>query len=383
MAAPDELKIKPAKEKPTPTIGKILGLKAPMPWNTSKVVPLDAPCPSLLYGIELEIEQISNDRDPYVPHGMRSTEDGSLRSTPGHFSREFITEPMTYSHIAYTLKDFFARNAFTANNYSERCSIHVHTNVHNLTFEQLATLLLTYQVYERVLFNWIGHERDRNIFCVPWYDTTMTHRIVDRIKQADQYTFSEWQKYTALNLIPVHAQASIEWRHMHGHCDIDMLLQWLRLIGHIYQFALDVSFEDAKTNFANLNTTSQYLTALNQVFLHDADILRAPGYENHMEDGVLAMKYSLLTKTPTAENKVKAATTYNWDNSYFSTMNEQELLQELHQNRRVIIQAVQAAAPQWMPVNPVRDDRVGFTVSQMPEAIVYEEEDVDTFERTV
>lgn len=353
MAAPDELKVKPVKEKPVTTIGKVLGLKAPMPWNTSKVVPLNAPCPSLLYGIELEIEEISNDRDPYVPHGMRSTEDGSLRSTPGHFSREFITEPMTYSHVAFTLKDFFARNGFNDSNYSERCSIHVHTNVHNLTFEQLATLLLTYQVYERVLFNWVGHERDRNIFCVPWYDTTMTFRIVDRIKHADQYTFSEWQKYTALNLIPVHAQASIEWRHMHGHCDIDVLLQWLRLIGHIYQFALDVSFEEAKTNFANLNTTSQYLTALNQVFLNDADILRAPGYEQHMEDGVLAMKYSLLTKPPAQESKFKSVRTNTWDDHFVTTVNlHQELVQELQQRR-----------------NAGQETGVRFTVTPVPAGI--------------
>lgn len=263
------------------------------PWTSRNVTAKDNPCPSLLYGLELEIENLHDEEYRWLQGSMRMTEDGSLRN-----GMEFVLQPMTYSHVELVLRDFYQRNRINNNNYSERCSIHVHTNVQNLTFEQLASVCLIYQVFERVLFRWIGNERDRNIFCVPWYDTgNMTHRIVNRIKDGDTWITGDWLKYTALNLIPISPQGTIEWRHMHGHCDVDQIMQWLRFIGHIYRIAISMSFDAVKNMFVYLNTTSQYLDAINSVFGDDAAALKLPGYEIDLEDGVLHMKYSILQES--------------------------------------------------------------------------------------
>lgn len=280
------------------TIAQHYELGAPQVFRHNKVEPKNNPMPNLLYGLELEIENLP-DECTWRTGSMRMTEDGSLRN-----GMEFVLTPMTYSHVQMVLEDFYRCNRINESNFSERCSIHVHTNVQDLTFEQLASIALIYQVFERVLFRWIGNDRDRNIFCVPWYDTgNMTYQIVNRLKQGDGWVTGEWLKYTALNLIPVSHQGTIEWRHMHGHCDVLRIMQWLRFIGHIYSIATSLTFEQVRGLFVNLNTTSQYLSTVNNVFNTDADALKLPGYEADVEDGVLHMKYSLMSPPKTIGSK--------------------------------------------------------------------------------
>lgn len=274
------------------TIRDVIGMDPVASYTSSKVTAIPNPYPSLLFGLELEIENLPDWDDMKLIQGaMTQTEDGSLRN----YGREFITSPMTYSHVDMVLRDFFSRNKINESNYSERCSIHVHTNVQDITFEQLANICMLYQVFERVLFRWIGHERDRNIFCVPWYDTShMTYRVVNRLKSGDKWVAGEWQKYTALNLVPVTGQGTIEWRHMNGHCDINRIMQWLRFIQHMYRIATATPCEQLQNMLTMLNTTSQYQDVMNTVFQDDAKLLRQPGYEIDLEDGVLNMKFSLL-----------------------------------------------------------------------------------------
>jgi hypothetical protein len=159
---------------------------------------------------------------------------------------------------------------------------------------QLAALTLLYQVFEGVLFNWIGNDRDKNIFCVPWSETQLSYRTVQRLADSDYFPMQDWQKYTALNLKPVLAQGSIEWRHMEGNCDIGRILMWCRFIGHMYRYVRQSDMQRVQDVFTNLNTTSQYLNVLIQVFQDDHTSLLRGNYEKLLEDGVLEMKYSLI-----------------------------------------------------------------------------------------
>ncbi len=147
-----------------------------------RVTSIPTPDPSLLYGVELEIE--NTDSDLAVP-GMRAVEDGSLRNN----GWEFVTQPMTLSNPNHCLSSFFDGRGFSDENYSERCSVHVHTNCLDLTFSQLAAICMLYQVFEGVLFNFIGNDRDKNIFCVPWSETNLSYRTVNRIEEANGDAF--------------------------------------------------------------------------------------------------------------------------------------------------------------------------------------------------
>lgn len=275
------------------------------PWTTGKVVPLASPSPTLLYGAELEIE---NTDAISTTSGFRAVEDGSLRN----FGREYISSPMTYSNLVWCLDQFFAKNkirsimesegVFAQNsNYSERTSIHVHTNCQDLTMDQLATLCMVYETFERVLFGFVGNHRDKNIFCVPWYETNLSHQAVLSIKENNLPKLKMWQKYTALNLLPLFNQGTIEWRHLHGTSDVELIKTWLRLIGWIYVAAMNHQFEDLQQQLTGLNTTSQYDRVLDMVFRDDADALRLPGYQFELECGVLDMKYTLMRPQKAAQ----------------------------------------------------------------------------------
>lgn len=246
--------------------------------------------PELIFGVELEIEGVPNWPDLELV-GMGSTSDGSLRNN----GREFLLRPQKYVDAVATLTKFFNRaNLDNEKNYSERCSIHVHTNCQDLTFDQLQVILLLYQVTERLLFNWIGFGRSQNIFCVPWYDTNLTHSLFDGKK--DVTKFSNWMKYSALNLAPLYSYGTIEWRHMHGHCDEDRLFKWMRIISCFFRYARKADIKEVKEFFTSLNTTSHYNRFVESIFQEEMGfIYEQPLWEQALEEGVLLMKYALAS----------------------------------------------------------------------------------------
>lgn len=289
---------KPKMEKPN-TVRDIFKLKKPPTWQPAADMQAFAKHPDheLIYGIELEIEHASFD---WEMAGFRATEDGSLRNG----GVEYVSVPMYYPALAYSLTQFFSKFRPDEFNYSERTSIHVHTNCQDLTIEQLKNVLILYQVFEDVLFAWIGHDRDKNIFCVPWSQTRTTHKILDEIESFIKMSSVERNKYTALNLVPIQSQGTLEWRHMHGHGNVERILQWLRIIGHVYRVARSMDHKEVRELCVNLNTTSQYDQLLDMVFKDEATALRIPGYRLLLENGVLNMKYSLFTKANKNKNSI-------------------------------------------------------------------------------
>lgn len=277
-----------------------LGGKKVAAKNFPKALPLPSACPSLLYGVELEIENVPNWPDMVVP-GITSVADGSLRNN----GREFITNPMSYSNLAYCLDMFFTKNKLTKDNYSERCSIHVHTNCLDLTMDQIKTVLFLYQMCEKVLYSWVDPERYDNIFCVPWSQTNITYQSLS--EKVDPSTWKAWRKYTGLNLLPLYEHGTIEWRHMSGHSDVKKILEWCQIIGCMFSYALEHSLEEVRTQLLELNTNSQYQTMLERVFKDHASLFYSmPTYIQDLEDGVLNLKYAAHTsKTSKSTSKAE------------------------------------------------------------------------------
>lgn len=281
------------------TILTSLGLMPPEPYVVKKLLaspPIGAD-PSLLYGVELEIEGCNPDdwRSHCVP-GMEYHEDGSLRNN----GAEYVTRPMAMRELVYVLDQFFKKNNFTESNYSERCSVHVHVNVGDLEVVQVTGVLLLYQVYERCLFEWIGNDRDKNIFCVPWYTTNIPYSILTGDQSRQLNKWRRWQKYTALNLLPIFTQGTIEFRHMAGTNDLNKIIKWCNIIGKMvsYMRKRKDSSETAQV-LMELNTNSQYDSFTQQLFDELAlELFALPNYKENMEDGVINMKYSLTEEKP-------------------------------------------------------------------------------------
>lgn len=261
----------------------------------------------LYYGLELEIEDTIGFQ---ATLGFRSHPDGSLRNN----GTEFISVPATAGGMEYLLNGFFKENPTQPSNYSERCSTHVHTNCLDLIPEQVASICLLYQVFEKLLYKFVGHDRDTNIFCVPWCETNITYNSINLICTDPDKAMSAWQKYTGLNLQPLTTQGTIEWRHLHGTSDVSLILIWMNLIGSIYawvrkRISPETSLQETKDFLLGLNTTSQYTQALDTVFGPWADNLKVDNYRLLMEEGVIHAKYSLLKPALKPTNKPEL----NWD----------------------------------------------------------------------
>jgi hypothetical protein len=173
----------------------------------------------------------------------------------------------------------------------------VHTNCQDLTFEQLNVLITLYQVFERSLFDFIGEGRDKNIFCVPWYETTLSSSIITRIQEQGGGALKGWQKYTALNLLPLTTQGTIEFRHMAGTNDIAKILEWLRIIGCMYAYTADHPLiGELRAKVVELNTNSQYRAFFNEVFPPRFTNIIERMDERKLEEGVVQTKYALIDK---------------------------------------------------------------------------------------
>jgi hypothetical protein len=279
------------EKKLSNTIESLFGLpKMARPYATDLPPLEEYACPGLFYGVELEIENVPNYGDWNYPPGISFKEDNSLRNN----GIEVVTAPMRPKDLDYTLRSLFEAAKLDEENYSERCSVHVHANCRDLTLDQLSVIALLYQIFEHLFYRFIGDGRDTNIFCVPWYETTLTHGVINNFNINSAGKLKRWQKYTGLNLLPLFGFGTIEFRHMAGTNNRRRIMNWCNLIGCLFQYALTHELKQVKDTVVGLNTTSAYRQTIDEVFGRWSDLLKSPNYEPLLEEGVLSMKYSLL-----------------------------------------------------------------------------------------
>lgn len=281
------------------SIVQLLGLRAVKPSvmeKSERANEASPPDSNLIYGVELEIEGfVDHAPSECCVQFISYTEDGSLRNN----GYEFITKPMPLNTLMTTLNSFFHKNKWIDNsNYSERCSVHVHCNVGDLLPGQLASLTLLYTVFERQLFKFVGNDRDNNIFCVPIHQTQLlNHMITGDINKINEILDKArgWEKYTAFNMLPIFDKGSVEFRHMYGTNDLVKLLNWFRIIGHLFRYIRTTPYEAVRQSIIKINTDSRYANLTEQVFQDCAKFMLYDGFQQDMEDGVVAAKLALST----------------------------------------------------------------------------------------
>lgn len=238
---------------------------------------------STLIGIEVEVENLPNapSGDPF----WFITEDGSLRN----HGREYITPPLRAGSVEYALRYLFKHLGGLNYKFTPRCSVHVHMNVRTMTPEQVYHMILIYLLFEKQIFNWIGHERDKNIHCVPLYDTI----FISQLRNCLAGNFNNWHKYTALNVLTIFKRGTIEFRHMHGTDDIDKLMTWINIILKLKMYVY--RNEDIQASLQKLfllNSNSQYRQFAYNVFGKEITdmLLNNSDYMLNMEQGVCFAK---------------------------------------------------------------------------------------------
>jgi hypothetical protein len=245
-------------------------------------------------GLELEIEGWRSGAAS-LPH-FNYTTDGSLRNN----GIEAISHPTKSKYVREMLNQFFTTHRVTEANYTERCSTHVHVNVQDFTLEELKVMALTYQMVERLLFEFVGNDRANNIFCVPWYESGITANFITNMKQLSKAALRGWMKYTALNLQPAQEKGTVEFRHLEGTCDVEKIVQWINLLNCLSKWAKKVSFDALSTMVLSMNTISNYGEFLRDVFGDHLKVLMVDGYKEKLAIGVVDAKLMLLKNAPKA-----------------------------------------------------------------------------------
>jgi hypothetical protein len=315
------------------TVTKIFKIKPPVQFK-SAFKAVECSNKELVMGVELEVEntrEIDHYTGGYLSGLWMFERDGSLRVGHGGEAYEFISKPVQMQFLLPELQKFFEYTKFDEENYSDRCSVHVHTNVTDFTQDMLASLSMVYTVVEDVLFQYANHykaptmdgyNRDTNLYCIPWNQCRMNHRLVEKLFGNSHAHLARWQKYTALNLLPITTQGTVEWRHMHGTADMEKLTTWLNLIGSIMWYARRTQLDDVIKTILTLNDTSAY----RQFFL---DVTKGyleykEEYQVPLAEGVINAKYGLFdwdrSKKPVEE---KVATTANRLEEQFRVFREQ------------------------------------------------------------
>lgn len=205
--------------------------------------------PSCVIGIEVEVEGI-----PGVGGNERNyrgywdvTTDNSLRDG----GRELISKPIYGKDILMALDALEPLNEYRPS-FSERTSVHVHLDVRDLKGEELCNLITIYTMVEPFLFSFVGKDRENSIYCIPYYKGEGSREIIGRIYNNIRINNSSrlasavasLHKYTAMNLLPVASQGSVEFRHMYGTIDKELLLSWINIIFCIKKAAVDLSDKD-------------------------------------------------------------------------------------------------------------------------------------------
>ncbi len=232
-------------------------------------------------GIEVEVENVQkwDNNNPY----WGITEDGSLRNR----GREFISLPIRAWRVEHALTKL-KQELNPDIDFSERTSIHIHMNVRTLTIKQLEAMVLTYLVFERTLFRYVGHNRDENIFCVPIYTTNLGHNLYELIYEKS--VALDWFKYTALNLIPVMEKGTVEFRHMYGTLDTDKLMPWINLLLCLKLYALRNEPDAIKNRILELNTTSEFRIFGEEVFGTNIQHIWNDKYDRDVEQCISYVK---------------------------------------------------------------------------------------------
>lgn len=287
-----------------PTISKLLGVAPPNVFLSEKAAPVINP--TLVMGLEIETENCKHNQNRYMdmltPLGWTVTVDGSLR---GERAFEFISLPMQHTHLVPKLQEFFGLTGFTDQNYTDRCSVHVHVNCTNLTIDQLSTFCLVYSIFEEVLFEFVGNNRDSNIYCIPWNQCRYNQKLVTNLQEHLNVVPRQWQKYTAVNLVPLSNIGTVEFRHMHGTANVGKLTQWLSVIGALFEYSVTNNFNDVFETVKMINTISNYEQFFHQV-LRGTLPYNEEGFIK-LERGVISAKLALIGYDPTKVEKVKEA----------------------------------------------------------------------------
>lgn len=242
-----------------------------------------AEAPEQLFGIECEVESVALMKCKQFPPTILIHEDGSLRNN----GREFVTRPLNLETTMKAYKELHEALAFIepAKAFSSRTSIHVHMNCQNLDEKVVRKIVLFYALFEEAFFAMVDSSRRNNIHCVALTDTALPERYGMSLPNL----VASWSKYSAMNLLPLTTQGTVEFRHMQGHNNPALLEEWLTVLDRLFTLARTTELSAKSLTSANILAWFSFLFGQTSIF---RDLL--PHLDQVVENTVIDVKIGLL-----------------------------------------------------------------------------------------
>jgi hypothetical protein len=236
---------------------------------------------SPLIGIEVEVENIN--QLGQINHSWRVERDGSLRNN----GQEFISKPLKPEQVETAIEHLF--DALDKNaHFSPRTSVHVHMNCRELTFMQVYNIVLLYQCFEDLLYGFAGRERKKSIFCVPIGNTNYYNGF-RRACSSDQLV--AWSKYTGLNIAPLREYGTVEFRHLRGTNDKQVIYKWLHFLYKLWSYAVSQSTDKLEAMIVHYSNNRNFNDFGEIVFGSDfADLVGTTNYNKTMVEDLAISK---------------------------------------------------------------------------------------------
>lgn len=157
-------------------------------------------------GIEIEMENPSDYSEIMDSDYWHVENEGSIRN-----GIEAVSSILDGSSINEAL--CHVEDTLNGCENSWRCGVHVHVDVGDLSREEVANVISGYILLERLLFAWEGTNRNDSKFCVP---VAVSSHILEGYAHwvYDIPARGSLTKYSALNLLPIERQGSVEFRFM-------------------------------------------------------------------------------------------------------------------------------------------------------------------------
>lgn len=184
-------------------------------------------------GIEIEAEGFDFGDDVSDLSFWNIKEDGSLRNG----GVEFCSKILFGQDITDALAE--AEEYLQELDINWRAGIHVHVDVRDLSANELINVCALYSILEPIIFAWEGNNRQDSNFCVPWFinhtplvslgELLKSLQTKGDVSRTDFRSIEQLGKYSALNLIPVRSQGSIEFRIMQSTADINRIIEFANI----------------------------------------------------------------------------------------------------------------------------------------------------------
>lgn len=188
-----------------------------------------------------EHEWLHSDQSPGAPGGLAFGKgywyvkyDGSLRDG----GVEFVTGKLFGKDLSMALDDLndYFKKLPSHPEPSDRCSVHVHIDVRDLSKSEFIRMLIDYAIFENIIFNYCGNHRKENLYCLPFARSDVFKKTL-----ADMYTsFGEkvkfthiikgFPKYSALNVGASAYYCSLEFRQHGGTYDMMRIKEWINIL---------------------------------------------------------------------------------------------------------------------------------------------------------